>query len=88
MGSPYVRRYHEERESTVMLVVDASGRSTVLGRQLGLRVRDPVFDQLAVHVPVEVDGDLLAVAVRCLDKSFQNVCGVQGVVLNACVQQQ
>jgi uncharacterized protein (DUF58 family) len=25
MGSPYVRRYHEERESTVMLVVDASG---------------------------------------------------------------
>lgn len=33
----------------VRLVVDASGRSTVLGRQLGLRVRDPVFDQLAVH---------------------------------------
>jgi uncharacterized protein (DUF58 family) len=24
-GNPYVRRYHEERESTVMLVVDASG---------------------------------------------------------------
>jgi uncharacterized protein (DUF58 family) len=24
-GEPYVRRYHEERESTVMLVVDASG---------------------------------------------------------------
>ena len=25
MGTPYVRRYHEERELTVMLVVDASG---------------------------------------------------------------
>ena len=27
MGSPYVRRYHEERETTVMLVLDASGSS-------------------------------------------------------------
>ena len=25
VGSPYVRRYHEERETTVMLVLDASG---------------------------------------------------------------
>ena len=25
IGSPYVRRYHEERETTVMLVLDASG---------------------------------------------------------------
>ena len=25
MGTPYVRRYHEERESTVILLVDASG---------------------------------------------------------------
>jgi len=31
------------------LVVDASGRATVLGRQLGLRVKDPVFNQLAAH---------------------------------------
>ena len=31
------------------IVVDASGRKTLLGNQLGLRVRDPVFDQFAVH---------------------------------------
>jgi len=33
----------------VRLVVDASGRATILGRKLKLRVRDPVFNQLAVH---------------------------------------
>ena len=27
-GTPFIRRYHEERESTVMLVVDASGNSS------------------------------------------------------------
>ena len=37
------------RTAQVRVVADASGRSTVLGRQLGLRERDPVFDQLAVH---------------------------------------
>jgi flavin-dependent dehydrogenase len=30
-------------------ILDCSGRATVLGRQLGLRVKDPTFDQLAVH---------------------------------------
>ncbi len=31
------------------LVIDASGRRTLLGRQLGLKRIDPVFDQYAVH---------------------------------------
>jgi flavin-dependent dehydrogenase len=34
---------------TARMVVDASGRHTVLGRQLKLKVSDPVFDQYAVH---------------------------------------
>jgi 1H-pyrrole-2-carbonyl-[peptidyl-carrier protein] chlorinase len=33
----------------VRIVVDASGRNTLLGRQLKLRVTDPVFDQFAIH---------------------------------------
>ncbi|HMV65495.1 MAG TPA: NAD(P)/FAD-dependent oxidoreductase [Myxococcota bacterium] len=33
----------------VRIVVDASGRRTVLGSQLGLKVADPVFDQYAIH---------------------------------------
>jgi FADH2 O2-dependent halogenase len=33
----------------VRMVVDASGRSTVLGRQLKVKVPDPVFNQYAVH---------------------------------------
>jgi 1H-pyrrole-2-carbonyl-[peptidyl-carrier protein] chlorinase len=35
--------------ATARIVVDASGRKTLLGRQLGLRVKDPVFDQYAIH---------------------------------------
>lgn len=31
------------------MVVDCSGRQTVLGRQLGLRIQDEVFDQFALH---------------------------------------
>lgn len=31
------------------MVVDASGRHTLLGRQLKLKVNDPIFDQFAVH---------------------------------------
>ena len=31
------------------VVVDASGRNTVLGNQLGLKKRDPIFNQFAVH---------------------------------------
>jgi FADH2 O2-dependent halogenase len=33
----------------VRLVVDATGRNTLLGRQLKLRITDPVFDQFAIH---------------------------------------
>ena len=33
----------------VRLVADASGRKTLLGRQLGLKVHDPAFDQFAIH---------------------------------------
>lgn len=35
--------------TTVRMVVDASGRKTFLGSKKGLRVRDDVFDQYAVH---------------------------------------
>lgn len=33
----------------VRMVVDASGRRTLLGNQLKLKVMDPVFDQYAIH---------------------------------------
>lgn len=33
----------------VQIVVDATGRNTLLGRQLKLRVTDPVFNQFAFH---------------------------------------
>jgi 1H-pyrrole-2-carbonyl-[peptidyl-carrier protein] chlorinase len=39
---------HTETTS-VRMVVDASGRKTFLGSKKGLRVRDDVFDQYAVH---------------------------------------
>lgn len=34
---------------TARIVVDASGRQTFLGNQLKLKVKDPVFDQYAIH---------------------------------------
>jgi FADH2 O2-dependent halogenase len=34
---------------TVGTVVDASGRSTLLGKQLKVKVNDPVFNQYAIH---------------------------------------
>lgn len=44
------------------MIVDASGRSTVLGRQLKLKVPDPVFDQYAIHTWFEgLDRSALAV---------------------------
>jgi 1H-pyrrole-2-carbonyl-[peptidyl-carrier protein] chlorinase len=39
----------EESAVRARMVVDASGRGTLLGRQLRLKVPDPVFDQYAVH---------------------------------------
>jgi FADH2 O2-dependent halogenase len=38
-----------ETKFTARMVVDASGRQTMLGRQLKVKVADPVFDQYAVH---------------------------------------
>lgn len=38
-----------ERGVTARMVVDASGRRTLLGNQLKLKVKDPVFDQYAIH---------------------------------------
>ncbi len=35
--------------TNVRMVVDASGRRTLLGNQLGLRIQDAVFDQYAIH---------------------------------------
>ncbi|MGP0030354.1 MAG: NAD(P)/FAD-dependent oxidoreductase [Acidimicrobiales bacterium] len=36
-------------EVSSRIVVDASGRRTLLGNQLGWKVKDPVFDQYALH---------------------------------------
>ena len=36
-------------EVTARMVVDASGRSTLLGKQLKVKVNDPVFNQYAIH---------------------------------------
>lgn len=49
--NPEVRFSMGAREHgvTCRIVVDASGRHTVLGNQLRLKVSDPVFNQFAVH---------------------------------------
>ena len=39
----------KEMGVSVKMVVDASGRNTFLGNQLKLKVKDPVFDQYAIH---------------------------------------
>lgn len=39
----------KEMGVSVRMVVDASGRQTLLGNQLKLKVKDPVFDQYAIH---------------------------------------
>ncbi|MEU1012939.1 NAD(P)/FAD-dependent oxidoreductase [Streptomyces sp. NPDC088810] len=44
-----VRTAGKETRYTAGMVVDASGRQTLLGRQLKVKVADPVFDQYAVH---------------------------------------
>jgi 1H-pyrrole-2-carbonyl-[peptidyl-carrier protein] chlorinase len=48
---PYVRFTMGRKEMgvNVRMVVDASGRHTILGNQLKLKVKDPVFDQFAIH---------------------------------------
>lgn len=44
-----VRIAGQEIDVPARLVVDASGRQTLLGRQLRLKKNDPIFDQYAVH---------------------------------------
>lgn len=39
----------KETDLSAQIVVDASGRRTLLGNQLRLRIRDDVFDQFAIH---------------------------------------
>jgi FADH2 O2-dependent halogenase len=39
----------KEMEVRVKMVVDASGRNTLLGNQLKMKMKDPVFDQYAFH---------------------------------------
>jgi FADH2 O2-dependent halogenase len=39
----------QEIDLECRMLVDASGRGTVLGRQLKLKKNDPIFDQFAVH---------------------------------------
>lgn len=52
---------NKQVSTTVRMVVDASGRRTVLGNQLKLRVQDSVFDQYALHAWFEgYDRSLLA----------------------------
>ena len=51
-GACPVVRFHMGRKEmgcSVRMVVDASGRNTLLGNQLKLKVKDPVFNQYAVH---------------------------------------
>jgi 1H-pyrrole-2-carbonyl-[peptidyl-carrier protein] chlorinase len=43
------RSKNQELSTNVRMVVDASGRRTLLGSQLGLKVKDTVFDQFALH---------------------------------------
>jgi flavin-dependent dehydrogenase len=44
-----VRVADQEIDVPARLVVDASGRSTLLGKQLRVKKNDPIFDQFAVH---------------------------------------
>lgn len=39
----------QEIDLPAKMVVDASGRQTILGRQLGIKRMDPIFNQYAVH---------------------------------------
>jgi FADH2 O2-dependent halogenase len=39
----------KEIGTSCRMIVDASGRHTILGNQLGLKIKDPVFDQYALH---------------------------------------
>lgn len=56
---------------TARMVVDASGRHTLLGRQLRVKVADPVFDQYALHTWFEgLDREALAGGASQADNIF------------------
>jgi FADH2 O2-dependent halogenase len=60
-----------ESSVRVRMVVDASGRGTFLGRQLKLKVSDPVFNQYAVHTWFDgLDRSALAVNKEQADYIF------------------
>ncbi len=44
-----VGRNNKELGVSARMVIDASGRNTFLGNQLKLKIKDPVFDQYAIH---------------------------------------
>lgn len=44
-----IEREGHRQEVAARFVVDASGRSTVIGRQLQLKQKDPLFDQYAIY---------------------------------------
>lgn len=44
-----IRVADQEMDVPARIVVDASGRHTLLGRQLKVKKNDPIFDQFAVH---------------------------------------
>lgn len=53
-------RLGRETQISARMLVDASGRQTMLGKQLKLKVPDPVFDQYAIHTWFEgLDRDAL-----------------------------
>ncbi len=59
----------KEMHVSVNMVIDASGRQTFLGNQLKLKIKDPMFDQYAIHS--WFDGyDRRVFAKRDLQKEF------------------
>jgi len=53
----------KEMSASCKIVVDASGRRTLIGNQLKWRIQDPIFDQYAIHTWFE-DYDRTAMAYR------------------------
>jgi flavin-dependent dehydrogenase len=67
----YFSMGQQEMNVRVRMVVDASGRSTVLGRQLKLKVPDKVFNQYAIHTWFDgLDRSALAVDNKQADFIF------------------
>jgi FADH2 O2-dependent halogenase len=65
------RMGNREVSFTAGMVLDASGRQTMLGRQLKVKVADPVFDQYAIHTWFEgLDRNALAASAAQKDHIF------------------